>query len=224
VVVKLTPNVTDIACVAQSCKNSGADALCAINTVSGLVGVDLDTLTPMPSVGGVSTYGGYSGPAVKPIALRCISQIAKATGLPVSGLGGVASWEDAAELMAVGAGTVQVGTAVMWQGFGIIDSLNGGLRDYLVRKKFAGTEMLIGAALDKIVEFSRLPTDHRMHAIVDDTCNGCRECITSCNDSGFQAISVAQGGSAQVDPDKCDGCGLCVMVCSEESISMVNRQ
>jgi dihydropyrimidine dehydrogenase (NAD+) subunit PreA len=113
VIVKLTPNVTDIAFVARAAHRAGADALCASNTVSALIGVDLGTLMPLPTVGGQSTYGGYSGPAIKPIALRCVARIAKATGLPVSGMGGVCAGEDAAESMTVGARTVQVGTAVM---------------------------------------------------------------------------------------------------------------
>jgi len=108
IVVKLTPNVSDIAFIAQAAKDNGADALCTVNTVSGLMGVDLETLTPLPAIGGLSTYGGYSGPGIKPIALRCVAQIAKATGLPVSGLGGLTSWQDAVEFMAVGASTVQV--------------------------------------------------------------------------------------------------------------------
>ncbi len=223
VVVKLTPNVTDISFVAQAAKDNGADALCTINTVLGLIGVDLDTLTPVPSVGGVSTYGGYSGPGIKPIALRCVAQIAKATGLPVSGLGGLSTWQDVVEIMAVGASTVQVCTAVMWKGYNIIEKLLTGLENYLDGKGFTNLNPIIGAALPKIVEFPQMPLAPRARARVDDTCNGCLLCVTACSDGGFQAITGLKGEIVTIDGDKCDGCGLCAMVCPLDSITMVPR-
>ena len=223
VVVKLTPNVTDISFVAQAAKDNGADALCTINTVLGLIGVDLDTLTPVPSVGGVSTYGGYSGPGIKPIALRCVAQIAKATGLPVSGLGGLSTWQDVVEIMAVGASTVQVCTAVMWKGYGIIEKLLVGLENYLDGKGFTNLNPIIGAALPKIVEFPQMPLAPRARASVDDTCNGCLLCVTACSDGGFQAITGIKGEIVTIDGDRCDGCGLCAMVCPLDSITMVPR-
>jgi len=223
VMVKLTPNVTDIAYVAQAAKENGADGLCAINTVSGLVGVDLDTLSPLPSVGGLSTYGGFSGPAIKPIALRCISQITRATGLPVSGMGGLGTWQDAVEFMAVGAGTLQVGTAVMWHGFGIIEKLTQGLSNFLDEKGFTSLESLIGAALPNIVEHPELSLALRARASVDGECNGCLLCITACADGGFQAITGIKGELVTIDGDRCDGCGLCMMVCPLDSITMVPR-
>ena len=223
IVVKLTPNVTDIAFVAKTAQENGADALAATNTVSGLIGVDVDTLTPLPAVGGVSTYGGYSGPAIKPIALRCVSEIAKATGLPVSGLGGLGTWQDAVEFIAVGASTVQVCTAVMWHGYGVIEDLLDGLNGYLDDKGFAGLNQVVGAALPKIVGFPEMPLAPRARAVVDDTCNGCLLCVTSCADGGFQAITGVKGEVVTIDADKCDGCGLCVMVCPLGSLSMVPR-
>jgi dihydropyrimidine dehydrogenase (NAD+) subunit PreA len=224
VVAKLTPNVTDIGAVAREAKENGVDALCAINTVSSLIGVDLDSLTPLPSVGGLSTYGGYSGPGIKPIALRCVSQIAKATGLPVSGLGGLNTWQDAAEFLAVGSSTVQVGTAVMWSGFGIIDDLTEGLSGYLDDKGFPNLEPLIGGALEKIVEFPEMPLTPRARASVDDTCNGCLMCVTACNDGAFQAITGVKGEKVTIDGELCDGCSLCVMVCPLHCITMVPRE
>lgn len=224
IVVKLTPNVSDIALVARAARDNGADALSAINTVSGLIGVDLDTLAPLPSVGGFSTFGGYSGPGVKPIALRCVAQIARDPGLPVSGLGGVSTWEDAAEFMAVGAGTVQVGTAAMWKGFKIIRDLTRGLNAYLDRKGFSSLESLRGKALPNIVDFSAMPMDHRVRARVNESCNGCLQCVTACADGGFQAISGRKGEPVVIDAATCDGCGLCAMVCPLKSISMVRRE
>jgi dihydropyrimidine dehydrogenase (NAD+) subunit PreA len=223
IVVKLTPNVTDIAFVAQAAKENGADALCTINSVAGLVGVDLDTLTPLPSVGGVSTYGGNSGPGIKPIALRCVAQIAKATGLPVSGLGGLSTWQDAVEFMAVGASTVQVGTAVMWNGYGIIEEMLDGLNGYLDGKGCADLKPVICAALPKIVAFPEMPLAPRARASVEGACNGCLLCVTACADGAFQAITGVKGKAVTIDGDKCDGCGLCAMVCPPGSITMIPR-
>ncbi len=223
VVVKLTPNVTDISFIAKAAKENGADALAASNTVLGLIGVDLDTLTPLPAVDGVSTYGGYSGPGIKPIALRCVAQIARATSLPVSGIGGVNTWQDATEFMALGATTVQICTAVMWEGYGIIDKLTVGLENYLDDKGFVDLKPIIGVALPKIVEFPEMPIEPRVRAKVDDTCNGCMLCISACSDGGFQAITGMKGERITIDGDRCDGCSLCVMVCPLGSITMVPR-
>ncbi len=220
IVIKLTPNVSDIAFIAQAAMENGADALCTVNTVSGLMGVDLDTLTPLPAVGGVSTYGGYSGPGIKPIALRCVAQIAKATGLPVSGLGGLTTWQDSVEFMAVGATTVQVGTTVMWKGYDIIEEFLQGVNDYLEDKGIAEVNEIIGAALPKIVEFPEMPLDPRAKAVVDDSCNGCLLCVVACSDGGYQAISGVKGEVVTIDGEKCDGCSLCMMVCPLGSITM----
>src|SRR5947199_5830065 len=119
VLVKLTPNITDIRVIARAAKRGGADALTAINTINSITGVDLDTFTPRPDVGGRSAHGGYCGPAVKPIALNMVSSVAKdpEVRLPISGIGGVSSWRDAAEFLLLGCTTVQVCTAVMKYGF-----------------------------------------------------------------------------------------------------------
>jgi dihydropyrimidine dehydrogenase (NAD+) subunit PreA len=221
VIVKLTPNVTDIAHIALVAKENGADGFCAINTVSVLKGIDINDLAPLPTVEGQSTFGGYSGPAVKPIALRCVAQIAKATGLPVCGMGGINSWDDVIEFMAVGAGTVQIGTTVMWSGFGIIEHLTEGLRFYLKKKKLRSLKPILGAALPKIVEFPELSMDYRLIPKVDDTCDGCLKCVIACNDGGFQAITGIKDKYITIDESKCDGCGLCAMVCPKHSIHMV---
>ena len=161
VVIKLTPLVADIVHIAKAVKRSGADAICAINTVKCLIGVDLDTFVPYPQVGGKSTYGGYSGAAIKPIALRCVAEIAKGVDLPITATGGVCTWRDAVEFLICGASTVQICTEVMKRGFGIINELVDGLSGYLERKGFSSPRELVGLALPNIVEHSQLPRASR---------------------------------------------------------------
>lgn len=219
--VKLTPNVTDIAAMALAAKNAGADAIVAINTVAGLIGIDLETFQPIPSVARRGAYGGYSGRGVKPIALRAVSAIASATGLPVSGCGGITGWEDAAEFILAGAGTVQVCTAVMLNGYGLIDAFTRGLEEYLERKGIDTLAEAVGRALPLIGEYSALDAAVGAHARVEpEKCNACRNCVAACADGGFQAISM-DGQTAVIDPNLCDGCGLCASVCRVGAIEMV---
>jgi len=221
--VKLTPNVTDIAAMSLAAKEGGADVIAAINTVAGLVAIDLDTFEPTPSVSQRGAYGGYSGRGVKPIALRAVSSIAATSGLPVSGCGGITIWEDAAEFMLAGAGTLQVCTAVMLNGYGIIDNLVSGLSSYLERKGFDTYGEAVGLSLPLIGEFSALDPSAGAYATVDPSlCNACGNCVPACADGGFQAISM-NGETAVVDSETCDGCALCASVCRVSAIAMVRR-
>lgn len=218
VMVKLTPNVTDIALVGKACEETGADAISAINTVSALIGVDLDRLEPLPSVGGTSAFGGYSGPAIRPIGLRCIAQLAKGTGLPLSGVGGIAKWQDAAEYILAGASTVQVGTAVMFQGYKIVEKMKKGLSAYMDEKGFDSVAQMRGYILPQITPHEELNFGHKVVAAIDEAlCTKCRLCYTACLDGGWQAIEME---SRQVYPrvviEKCDGCSLCLHVCPVE--------
>ena len=218
VMVKLTPNVTDIVEIAQACEEAGADAISAINTVSVLIGVDLDRLEPLPSVGGTTAFGGYSGPAVKPIGLRCIAQLAKGTNLPLSGIGGVASWEDAAEYILAGASTVQVCTAVMLRGYKIVEKMKNGLSDYLDEKGFGSVAEMRGYVLPKITAHGGLDFAHKVVASIDEAiCTKCGLCHTACLDGGWQAIEMqSREVYPRVRADKCDGCSLCTHVCPVE--------
>jgi dihydropyrimidine dehydrogenase (NAD+) subunit PreA len=224
--IKLTPNVTDIAQIGKACEEAGADAVAAIDTVSVLVAIDLDRLEPLPSVGGTSAFGGYSGRAVKPIGLRCIAQLAKGTSIPLSGIGGIANWQDAAEYILVGASTVQVCTAIMFRGYKIVEKMKEGLSAYMDEKGFESVTQMRGYILPKITAYEELNFAYRVTASIDEGfCTKCGLCHTACMDGGWQAIEME---SRQVYPrvvtEKCDGCSLCVQVCPVEGcITLVQR-
>jgi dihydropyrimidine dehydrogenase (NAD+) subunit PreA len=220
VIVKLTPNVTDIVPVARAAQAGGAAMISAINTIQCLTGIDIASFEPLPSVGGFTTYGGYSGPAVKPVGLRVVSQIASAIDLPVIGIGGVNSWEDAVEYILAGASAVQVCTAVMWHGAGIIREMNRGLDAYLLEKGMGSPDALKGLALPKITTHQALTRNTRVGPSVDPgRCTSCGRCVIACRDGGYHALSL-QNGTVVRDLSRCDGCSLCFHVCPEGAISL----
>ncbi|MFW5734946.1 MAG: NAD-dependent dihydropyrimidine dehydrogenase subunit PreA [Oceanidesulfovibrio sp.] len=220
--IKLTPNVADPRATCAAALDSGADGITAINTVQCLIGVDLETFRPRPVVEGYSSYGGYSGKAVKPIGLRVVSQVAgvmQARGMkPVlSGVGGVSTWEDAAEYMLVGATTVQVCTEVMLKGYGIVDKFATGLSNYLDTKGFASPMDIVGKSLPWLTSHEALAKEGAVAARVNhDICISCGSCVTACTDSGYGALSMNGDGAkprVDIDEQRCDGCGLCALVC-----------
>lgn len=221
-IVKLTPNVTDIVPVAEAAVDAGADIISAINTVQCLMGIDLETLEPRPSVAGSSAYGGYSGPAIKPVGLKMVSQIARELPVPLMGIGGISRWQDAAEYIAAGASAVQVCTAVMWEGAGIIRGMNAGLFEYLSRKRFTGVAALRGRALARIGTHAALSRDERHFAVrrFPERCRSCGRCVTACRDGGYHAISMA-GREVIIETNLCDGCSLCSHICPEGVIVML---
>jgi len=223
VIVKLTPNVTDVAALAQAAEAAGADAVTTGNSLSGLGGIDLDTFAPLPTVDGISIFGGYGGPGLKPVSLRCTAVAAQALQIPVIGCGGISTWQDAAEYLAVGASIVEVCTAVMWNGCRIIEKLTKGLEAYLERKGYKTPTDITGKALSRIGSFADLNLSIKLAASVDDSCNGCGICVEACASGGYQAITM-DSDTARVDISRCDGCGLCVGVCPQESIHLTPRQ
>jgi dihydropyrimidine dehydrogenase (NAD+) subunit PreA len=214
--VKLTPNVTDILHIGKSALSAGADSLSAINTVSGLGGIDIETMNPLPNVRGFSALGGISGSAIKPIALKCVEQLSS-LGKPVSGIGGISNWEDAVEFFLLGAGTVQICTAVMLRGYGIIGDMVSGLENYLARKGFSSVEEIIGLAKRSVLPFENLALDKGPIYKVGAKCDFCGDCIIACNDAGFQAI-IPRQAKAFIIMRKCDRCGLCKLVCPVDAI------
>jgi dihydropyrimidine dehydrogenase (NAD+) subunit PreA len=226
VMVKLTPNVTDIVQIGKACEEAGADAISAINTVSVLIGVDLERLEPLPSVAGTSAFGGYSGPAVKPIGLRCIAQLARETSVPLSGIGGVSKWQDAVEYILVGASTVQVCTAVMLRGYKTAERMTEGLAAYMEEKGFESLMEMRGHILPKITAHEELDFAYKVTAAIDEAlCTKCGLCYTACLDGGWQAIDMeSRGVYPRVVMEKCDGCSLCLQVCPVEGcITLVAR-
>lgn len=227
--VKLTPNVTDIVPIVNAAVKGGADAISAINTVESLIGVDIETATPLPIAYGMdnteqmSTYGGFCGPAVKPIGLRFVSQIAKAhPNIPISGIGGIENWSSATEYLMVGARTLQVCTAVMWHGFSIIKDMTNGLTEFMERKDYDSLDSMIGKALPKITSWTALTKLPPVVArIIAEKCTGCKECVIACADGGFVAIQM-RAKKAVVNNDKCDGCGLCAIVCDYDAVEFVH--
>ncbi|MFH0736432.1 MAG: NAD-dependent dihydropyrimidine dehydrogenase subunit PreA [bacterium] len=228
VIVKLTPNVTSIASAAKAAVDGGADGLCAINTVLSLVGIDIETLTPLPNVGGYSTYGGLSGSCVKPIGLRCVAEIAKEVKTPannghinnisIHAVGGISTWKDSVEYIAVGADVIQICTEVMLKGISIIDKLKSGLAAYMKRKKIEALSDICGAALPKIVTHGQLSRKYKAPARIDySKCKSCKSCITICKESGANAI-YAVDSLVAIDRDKCYGCTLCSFICPTRAI------
>jgi dihydropyrimidine dehydrogenase (NAD+) subunit PreA len=221
VIVKLTPNVTDITSLAQVAKDAGANAVTATNTLSGLAGIDLESFAPLPTVDQVGIFGGYSGPGLKPVSLRCAASINKTVDIPVIGCGGIGSWKDAAEYFAVGASLVEVCTSVMWNGYGIIDKLKSGIEKYLDEHGYPSLEDIRGRALSQIVNFPQLNLEVRLVAQVDEQeCTGCGICVKACQSGGYNAMTM-KDRKVDVDFFKCDGCGLCVGVCPYGIVKMV---
>ncbi len=218
VFVKLSPNVSNITAIAQAVENAKADGLAAINTVQGFMGLDLNTLRPMLDVNGKTTYGGCSGPMVRPIGLRCVSQIRQASNLPILGMGGISSWEDAAQYIAAGADAVQVCTEVMLNGYKIIAPMLKGLQNYLEEKGFADINSLKNKALEVITMHKDLQkTPLAYPQINHEKCGRCGKCVNICMESEHQALQLNEGNIV-VDKAKCVGCGLCQFVCPAGAI------
>ena len=214
VMAKMTPNVTDISLPAKSCVENGAAAISAINTVGAVIGVDLETFVPKPSVAGYSAHGGLSGRAVKPIALKAIATIGQAVDIPISGIGGIATWDDAAEFLLMGASTLQLCTEVMVRGYGIIEDLKDGLSNYMEENGFGSINDMVGLALKKLKALSDLSKEYKVVSSVDESkCVKCDICYISCKDAGYQAISLREDRIPIVDEEKCTGCSLCYQVC-----------
>jgi len=193
VLVKLTPNITDVRIIARAAKLGGADGLSAINTINSITGIDLETLTPRPYVGGLSAHGGYCGPAVKPIALHLVQQITAdpEVGIPVCGIGGISGWNEAAEFILLGCGAVQVCTAAMHYGFRVVEDMADGLSNWMDQKGFRTLDDFRGRSLPKVTEWKHLDLNYKIVARINpDKCIGCDLCYVACWDGAHQCIHI----------------------------------
>jgi len=244
VLVKLTPNIGDILEPGGAAVKGGADGLSLINTVKSIIGIDLDRMVVLPRVGGQSTNGGYCGPAVKPIALHLVAALArdKSIGVPLSGIGGISTWRDAAEFIALGSSSVQVCTAVMHHGYRIVEDLIDGLSAFLDSQKMTSVRELQGRALPSYVEWGELDLGYKLIADIDaKKCIGCQLCVTACWDGAHQCIFTGPNDGVRpphahshgpavapkpqvlgllagdrvpwIDEPECVGCNLCALVC-----------
>ena len=228
VLVKLTPNITDMVPLALAAKRGGADGIAAINTINSITGVNIETLVAEPAVQGKSIVGGYSGPAVKPIALRFISDLSNCrdlSGMHISGMGGIETWRDAVEFILLGAGSVQLTTSVMQYGYRIIEDLLSGLKNYMMIKGIKSIGRLVGGATGTVVDHHGLERGLVILPVLDkDQCIGCGRCYISCMDGGHQALTFdLETRRPKLDGGRCVGCHLCMLVCPSGAINPAKR-
>ena len=232
VITKLTPNVHSVVPTGRAAVNAGTNALSLINTIQSVTGIDLDSFVPNPNVGGKSVFGGYCGPAVKPIALKMlttISQDSVTNKVPISGIGGVSTWQDAVEFMLLGSTSVQVCTAAMKYGFRIVEDLNEGLSNWMDEKGFEKITDFIGKSVPTMTEWEKLDLNfHIVANINQDKCIHCGLCHIACEDTSHQAIFKTDGmpyNDYTINEPECVGCNLCKLVCPvDDCITMEEKR
>lgn len=222
VLAKMTPNITLMEVAARAAIKGGATGIAAINTIKSITEIDFENFTALPIVNGKSSISGYSGKAVKPIALRFIAQMANdpaLKGVPISGIGGIETWQDALEFMLLGSRNIQVTTAIMQYGYRIVEDMISGLSYWMEEKGINSLDEIIGKALPNIIPADQIDRDFKVYPKYDhDKCVGCGRCYVSCYDGGHQAIKWDEGNrKPNLDEEKCVGCGLCWIVCPIEN-------
>jgi dihydropyrimidine dehydrogenase (NAD+) subunit PreA len=217
ILAKMTPNIGNMEIPAIASIEGGATGIAAINTIKSITAIDIDKFVCLPIVNGKSSISGYSGKAVKPIALRFITQMKqhpKLKNIPISGMGGIETWKDALEFFLVGATNLQVTTSVMQYGYRIVEDMKSGLSHYLKQKKFKSLQDIVGLALNNIIPAEKLDRDFKIIPnIAYDKCIGCGRCYIACYDAAHQAIDWNGKNKQPKINDNCVGCHLCLNVC-----------
>ena len=219
VLVKLTPNVSNILPHGLAAKAGGADGVSLINTIKSIIGVDIDRFVPEPRVGGLSTNGGYCGTAVKPIAMFMTAELARSPDfrLPISGIGGISTWRDAVEFLLLGASNVQVCTAVMLHGYRIVEDMIEGLTTYMEERGMSRLDQVVGRAVPAFSEWGNLDLNYETVAKINPSaCIQCNRCVVACHDGAHQCITAMEAAPPVVDESECVGCNLCQIVCPVE--------
>jgi dihydropyrimidine dehydrogenase (NAD+) subunit PreA len=219
IVTKLSFHSLDIEGLAKTCERAGSSAITPINTIQGMIGIDVDTGIPISCGYKKNSYrSGVSGPIIKPFGLSAVSKVCSLTNLPVSGVGGIDDWRSAVEYMMVGATTVQICTAAMWYGFKLGEAILKGMKKFMSQHGYEYLEEFRGISLQYFT--SKVPVPDSVRAFIDPKrCKKCSRCFIACRDGAFDAIQRKKD-SFQVNQDICDGCGLCAQVCPEEAIRL----
>jgi len=216
-IAKMTPNVTNMILPARAALEGGAAGVSAINTVKSITNIDFENMTAMPVVNGKSSISGYSGAAVRPIALRFVAQMLQAEIVgkaPISGIGGIETWRDAVEFLLLGCRNVQVTTAIMQYGYRIVEDLISGVSHFMDERGYDKLDDFIGLALGNIIPAEELNRDFKIIPDIDDKkCIGCGRCYVSCYDGAHQAIDWDAKKRRPTINDNCVGCHLCLNVC-----------
>ncbi|WP_330403946.1 NAD-dependent dihydropyrimidine dehydrogenase subunit PreA [Peptostreptococcus russellii] len=217
VVAKMTPNIGNMEVPAMAAVKGGAKGIAAINTIKAITNIDVENMTAMPVVNAKSSISGYSGAAVKPIALRFITQLKQHPELkdiPITGIGGIETWKDVVEFLLVGSANLQVTTSVMQYGYRIVEDMISGLSHFMDDYGFEKLEDMIGLALPNIVPAEDLDRSFKIIPSIDeDKCVGCGRCYVSCFDAAHQAIDWDKDNRKPIINDNCVGCHLCLNVC-----------
>ena len=210
--IKATPNITSLVEVAQAAKEAGAAGITISNSIKSFAGVNIDTGKPI-----LRAYGGYTGPAIKPIIMRHVTEVARSVDLPISAVGGVTNFKDVIEYIMCGATTVQFCTAIMWNGYNVIDKILADLDKWMDEKGYKSFDEIRGIALPDITTVEELAKLPPLHGCVDpELCKNCGICEKVCM---YRAISEKDGARV-VDPSMCDGCGACQLHCPFGAVTL----